>query len=233
VSSIVAGERDRLSPLQRMTIDRLRQGQEKKVPVTLTAEARADALLAARVRAREAGDHAITVTALVAFVLVRTLAEDPALNVALVDDDSIVRYAEINLGIAVALPDDNLAVPVIHSAQKLTLGELGAAIVDLTEKARTKTLDLEDVHGGTFTLSSTGSVGLPIFGTPLLVPGQSGILLVGAAAEKAVADGGRTTIASVLPLSLTFDHAVVNGIPALRFLAKLVIGIERLGSAEA
>ena len=228
----VAGERTRLSPLQKMTIERLRQGQEGKVPVTLAAEARADALLAARTRAREAGDKTTTITALVAFVLVRTLRENPALNAALVDDDSIVRYADVNLGVAVALPDDNLSVPVIRGAQELSLLELGAAIADVSERARTRKLGLDDVHGGTFTLSSTGSVGLPIFGTPLLVPGQSGILLVGAAAARPVVDNGRTAVGQVLPLSLTFDHAVVNGIPALRFLSELVAGIEQLGSTE-
>ena len=224
-----AGERTRLSPVQKMTIDRLREGREGSVPVTIAAEARADALLAARRRAHEAGQTNVTVTALLAFAVVRALIEHPALNAALIDE-SILRYADVNLGLAVALPDDNLVVPVIRRAQYLSLPELGAAIADLAERGRTRRLGIDDVKGGTFTLSSTGFVALPVFGTPLLTPGQSGIVLVGAAAQKPVAVAGRLEIASVVPVSLTFDHTVVNGVPALRFLAELVDRIERAGS---
>lgn len=211
--------RTRLSPMQLMTIERLRKGQEGKVPVTITAEARADALLTARARR--------TVTALVAFALIHTLMEHPALNAA-IEGDELIRYADVNLGIAVSLPDDSLAVPVVHRAQELSLPELGAAIGDLAERARTKKLGLVDVHGGTFTLSSTGFVDLPIFGTPLLAPGQSGILLVGAAMNRPVVVEGLVEIVPMLPLSLTFDHAVVNGMPALRFLADLTARIEQM-----
>ncbi len=209
-----------LSPLHQMTIARLREGQNDKVPVTITTEARADALLAAR------DTGAGTVTALLAFALVRTLAEHASLNAA-IEGNELVRYSDVNLGVAVALPDDNLAVPVVHGAQKLSQSELGATIADLAERARTKKLGLEDVKGGTFTLSSTGFIRQPIYGTPLLTPGQSGILLVGAAAERPVAIAGRVTVGHYLPLSLTFDHTVVNGVPAVRFLAELAARIER------
>ena len=215
-----AGVTRRLSPMQKMTIGKLRSGQEGKVPVTIAAEVRADGLLAVCAE-RRAENEQVTVTAVLAYLLARTLADHAALNAALVDDETMIQYADVNLGIAVALEDGSLVVPVVHAAQERDLDDLAAAVAELAGKARAKSLGLPDLRGGTFTLSSTGMVRLPITGTPLLTPGQSGILLAGGAAPRPVVEDGAVVAGQVLPLSLTFDHAVVNGVPALRFLEDL------------
>jgi len=216
-----------LTPMQRMTIDGLRRGQEGKVPVTLTAEALADRLLAARHDIDGAGAK-VTLTVLLARILSRALADHPAMSATLVDEH-VVQPADVNLGVAVAAPDGTLSVPVVARAQTRAVPELAQAIEELSARARARKLRLEHVRGGTFTLSSTGMVRLPVFGTPVLVPGQSGILLAACAVERPVVADGALAVRSVLPLSLTFDHAVVNGVPALRFLADLVDRIEQPG----
>lgn len=215
-----------LTPMQQMTIANLRRGQEGKVPVTITAEARADRLLAARERLDQGAPAKVTITVLLARVLARTLAEHPGLNAALAED-AIVRYADVNLGIAVTTDGGDLLVPVLPRAQERNVAELAAAIAELTARARARDLRPDDVRGGTFTLSSIGMVRLPIHATPLLVPRQSGILLAARATERPVVEEGDLGVGLVMPLSLTFDHVVVNGIPAVRFLEDLVARIER------
>lgn len=214
-----------LTPMQRMTIDGLRRGQQDKIPVTLTAEARVDRLLAAR------GDFAadgakVTITVLLARILARTLADHPAVSATIVED-AVVRRRDVNLCVAVAAADGSLSVPVIPGAQDRTVPELAQIIDELAARARARKLGLEHVRGGTFTLSSTGMVRLPVFGTPVLVPGQSGILLAACAAQRPVVEDGALAVGTVMPLSLTFDHTVVNGVPALRFLGDLVARIEQ------
>jgi pyruvate/2-oxoglutarate dehydrogenase complex dihydrolipoamide acyltransferase (E2) component len=214
-----------LSPFQQMTIENLRRGQAGKVPVTIYAEARADALLAARARLAEQGTRA-SVTVLLARVLAATLADHPALNVTL-EDEALVQHADVNLALAVATDDGGLMVPVIARAQERSVAELAELIGELAERARRRKLRLDDVRGGTFTLSSTGTVGLPAFATPLMSPGQSGVLMVAAAGERVLVADGAPVVGRVFPLSLTFDHAAVNGIPALRFLEDLAGRLER------
>lgn len=215
-----------LTPMQQMTIANLRRGQEGKVPVTITAEARAEGLLAARERFPLPDGGKATITVLLARVLARTLADHPALHATLADE-AIVHHADVNLGVAVAAEDGSLAVPIVHGAQALGVPELAERLADLSARARARRLRVQQVRGGSFTLSSTGMVRLPILGTPLLVPGQSGILLAACAVEQPVVEDGALAIGRVMPLSLTFDHAVVNGIPAVRFLQDLVGRIEQ------
>lgn len=213
--------RARLSPMQRMTMHALRGGQEGRVPVTLVAEARAERLLETRV----------TVTAAIAHALVAALREHPEMNASLVDDDHIERHDDVNLGVAVALDDGALVVPVVHRAQRLSLAQLGDEIARLAASARARSLAPTALRGATFTLSSTGNVAVPVLGTPTLTRGQAGILLATRIAERPVVDGGRVVPGRVLPLSLTFDHLTVNGVPALRFLQALVRRIEEVRHA--
>jgi pyruvate dehydrogenase E2 component (dihydrolipoamide acetyltransferase) len=113
-------------------------------------------------------------------------------------------------------------VPVIPRAQERSIAELAELIAELGGRARRRKLRLDDVRGGTFTLSSTGTIAVPAYATPLMSPGQSGILMIAAADERPVVRDGELTVGRIFPLSLTFDHAAVNGIPALRFLEDLI-----------
>jgi pyruvate/2-oxoglutarate dehydrogenase complex dihydrolipoamide acyltransferase (E2) component len=216
-------EAARLSPVQRITIGNLRRGQKEGVPVSLFADADAGELLAARER------HGVTVTAVLAFLLARTLSDQPALNAAVVED-KLVRYADVNLGIAVALDDGGLVVPVLPRAQERTLADVASSVSRVAARARAGELELADVRHGTFTLSSAGMLGPPVHGTPLIPHGQAGILLAGGIADRPVVRDGAVVPGRVLPLSLTFDHAVAAGAPAMAFLGELIARIEHVGS---
>jgi pyruvate/2-oxoglutarate dehydrogenase complex dihydrolipoamide acyltransferase (E2) component len=216
-------EASRLTPVQRITMGNLRRGQRDAVPVTLFADANASELLEGRSRS------GVTITAILAMLLARTLSDQPAMNAAVVDD-RLVRYADVNLGVAVSLEDGGLVVPVLRRAQERTLAEIAGAVASLAGRARAGELGLDDVRHGTFTLSSAGMLGPPVHGTPLIPHGQSGILLAGGIAARPVVRDGELAAGHVLPLSLTFDHAVVNGAPAMAFLGELVARIERVGS---
>ena len=137
-------DRTALSPMRRITIRRLREAQREAVPVTVQSEADAGALVA--LRARRGG---IGLTAVLAGLLARTLAAHPDVNCGL-DGEELVRYADVNLGLAVALEDGNLSVPVVPRAQALAPEELATAIADLAARARAGALGLDDVRGGTF-----------------------------------------------------------------------------------
>jgi pyruvate dehydrogenase E2 component (dihydrolipoamide acetyltransferase) len=212
-------ERDRvpLSPMRRITLRALERARDAAVPVTVLAEADAAAL------ERERGGT--SVTAVLAHHLAQALAAHPDLNAA-IDGDDLVRFADVHLGIAVALPDGNLTVPVVPRAQALDLGALAEAIADRTARARAGRLGLEDVRGGTFTLSNVGRVFPAAQGTPLIPAGHAGILLTGGIVDRPVVRDGAVVAGRVLPLSFTFDHRVVNGEPALRFLRTFVDAVE-------
>jgi pyruvate dehydrogenase E2 component (dihydrolipoamide acetyltransferase) len=216
-----AHERTRLSPMRKITIRRLTEAQGAAVPVTVQTEADGSALLE-----RKRALDGVTVNTLLAAALARTLAAHPAVNCAL-EEEELVCFADVNLGVAVALPDGNLAVPVIHRAQEHDLPGLGSAIAEVSGRARAGKLKLEDVRGGTFTLSNVGMLLPALWGAPLLPLGQSGIILAGGFVERPVVRDGAVVPGRVLPLSFTFDHRLVNGEPALAFLRALVAAIEQ------
>lgn len=207
-----------LGLIRKVTIDNLRRSRDTAVPVTLHTEARADGLLRWH-RGRPAREP-VTMTVLVARVLVQVLARHPDVNCRLEGSD-LVRPAGVNLGIAVAQDDGNLLVPVLHAADSLSLSELADGVRRIAEAARHDQLAAADMRGATFTLSSVGMVMGHVFGSPVLPPGQTGILLVGGVEERPVVQDGEVVVAPVVSLSLTLDHQVVNGVPALRFFAEL------------
>jgi pyruvate dehydrogenase E2 component (dihydrolipoamide acetyltransferase) len=222
----IVNDRRPLTPLRRITIDNLVTSRETAVPVSLFAEAAAEPLLAAKDRL-QAGQvrSRITFAVLLARLLTATLVDHPDLNAGL-DGDHLVRFAGIHLGIAVALPDGQLTVPVLHDAQKLGLTALATAITELRSKALAGKLSLADVRGGVVTLSSVGRAPPGMTAAPVLPAGQTAILFAGTARDAAVARAGKLVVGQQLPLSLTVDHRVVNGEPAVAFFADLVQRME-------
>lgn len=141
------------------------------------------------------------------FALVQVLHSDPALN-GTFEADTLRTFSTVNLGVAFEGPQ-GLVVPVIHGAELLEQGELTQARRDLAGAVRDESLTAADLEGGTFTVSNLGPFGIKYF-TPIINPPQLGILGVGAAR----AAEGVTTV----PLSLTFDHRVNDGVAAARVL---------------
>jgi pyruvate dehydrogenase E2 component (dihydrolipoyllysine-residue acetyltransferase) len=161
----------------------------------------------------------LTYTDLLVETVARLLPEHPFLNAALTEE-GIELFDTVNMGVAVAL-DDGLIVPVIRDAGTKSLGEIARERADLAARAQTGTLGIDDVEGGTFTVTNLGSFGADAF-TPIVNPPQCAILGVGRLVGKPVVTRkGRVRARPTMWLSLTFDHRVVDGAPAARFLAAL------------
>ena len=171
-----------------------------------------------------------TFLSFVAKAVVDALGEMPVLNASLTGDGAgVVHSPRVNLGIAVALDDDaGLVVPVIRDAGGKGVAELSAAIADLAARARSKRLAPEEVHGGTFTITNPGSFG-SIFGMPIINQPQVAILCLGAVERRPVVVDEAGTIAARprAYLTLGFDHRLIDGAVADRFMARVRSSLEQ------
>ncbi len=162
---------------------------------------------------KEKQGDAITFTPIFIEAVARALRDYPMLNIS-VDGDKILIKKDINIGMAVALPNGNLIVPVIHNADQLNIVGLTKRVNDLARRARENKLKLEDLEGGTYTISNIGSFG-NVMGTPIINQPQVGIMSLGAIQKKpAVIEtpyGDTLGIRQMMYLSHSYDHRVVDG----------------------
>ena len=170
----------------------------------------------------------LTYTALIAKVIVDALRKFPVVN-ASIDGDNIVYKKDINLGIAVAL-DQGLIVPVIRNADEKNLVGLSRAIEDLATRARSKKLNPDEVQGGTFTITNPGIFGA-VYGLPLINQPQVAILGVGGIEKRAVVVNDAIAIHPTCHLSLGYDHRLVDGADAGRFLSFIKERLENFDEA--
>ena len=157
----------------------------------------------------------LTLTDILVKVVASALKEHPIIN-SRIEGDQIRLLEEINVGVAIAL-EDGLIVPVVHDAAQKSLTEIASAIRTLTKRARRGKLTLDDVGGGTFTLSNMGMLGIDKI-NPIINPPECSILGVGRTVEKPVARGGEIKIKPMAWLSLSSDHRIVDGAAAGLFL---------------
>jgi len=214
--------------IRKVVAERLTESLRTMAQVTISREVEAGGLVARRA-ALAAGFEAatgvrLTYTDLLVELVAALLAEHPLLNATLTEQ-GIVCVPVVHMGVAVAL-EDGLIVPVIRDAGGRSLAEIARDRVDLAAKAQAGTLTLDEVEGGTFTISNLGSFGADAF-TPIVNPPQCAILGVGRIVDKPVAVAGSVEVRPTLWLSLTFDHRIVDGAPAARFLQQLG---DRLGA---
>ncbi|QKE07785.1 acetoin dehydrogenase complex dihydrolipoyllysine-residue acetyltransferase [Bacillus cereus] len=160
-------------------------------------------------------DNKLTITDFVSRAVVLALGDHKEMNSAYIDD-AIHQFEHVHLGMAVAL-EKGLVVPAIRFANNLSLVELSKEIKNVAQKARAGNLNSDDMQGTTFTISNLGSFGIEYF-TPVLNTPETGILGVGAIEYVPVYKGKKFKKGSILPLSLTFDHRVLDGAPAAAFL---------------
>ncbi|MHB8766979.1 MAG: dihydrolipoamide acetyltransferase family protein, partial [Deferrisomatales bacterium] len=177
-----------------------------------------------RAAAREQGVE-LTLLPFVVKAVASALKRVPWLNASFDEAaGEVVLKGYCHLGVAVETRD-GLIVPVVRDADRKTVLEVARELQDLAARARARTLAVEELRGGTFTLSNYGSIG-GWFATPILNPPQVGLLGVGRAREQAVAVNGGLKAERVLPLSLTFDHRVVDGATAQHGLSEVVRNLE-------
>jgi len=160
----------------------------------------------------------LTVTDILVKIAAVALKEHPIMN-SRIDGDQIRLLEEINVGVAIAL-EDGLIVPVVHRADQKSLAEIASAIRTLTKRARRGKLSLEEVTGGTFTLSNMGMLGIDKI-NPIINPPECSILGVGRTVEKPVALGGEIKIKPMAWLTLSSDHRIVDGAAAGLFLSRI------------
>lgn len=147
-----------------------------------------------------------------------TLRAMPVVNSVCVGDTVITRQ-RVNIGMAVAL-DEGLIVPVVRNADTLSLSELAERSKDLSARARTGKLDPDEFSGGTFTISNMGMLGVEQF-TAIINPGEGAILAVGAAVETPVVQRGQVVVRTLMKMTLSSDHRIIDGAVAAQFLKKL------------
>jgi pyruvate dehydrogenase E2 component (dihydrolipoamide acetyltransferase) len=164
----------------------------------------------------DAAGAKLTFTAFIAKAVIDGLRQFPVVN-ASVDGDNIVYKKDINLGIAVAL-ENGLIVPVIRNADEKNLLGLSRAINDLAARARSKKLSPDDVQNGTFTITNPGIFGA-LYGLPLINQPQVAILGVGGIEKRAVVIDDAIAIRPVCHITLGYDHRLIDGAEAGRFLS--------------
>ena len=224
VSSIGEG----LNPMRQRIAQNMRQSLNNTAQLTLHRKVNADRLLDFKARLSEElkdadQDVKLTVTALLAKAVVLALKEYGAMN-ARYENGELTEYDDVHLGIATSL-EDGLMVPVIDNADTKSIGTLAKEIKTSAEAVREGNTGDVQLSDATFTITNMGASGIEYF-TPILNLGETGILGVGALAKELVLEGDNVKQVSRIPLSLTFDHQILDGAGAADFLKVLAKYIE-------
>jgi 2-oxoglutarate dehydrogenase E2 component (dihydrolipoamide succinyltransferase) len=165
----------------------------------------------------------LTLTPLFVEATVKAIKKHPLINSS-VDGDNILLKRNINIGIAAALPNGNLIVPVVKDADKLSLPGLAHQVTDLAQRAKTNKLNPDEIQGGTFTITNLGMFDT-LTGTPIINQPQVAILAIGAIVRRVVVlnspMGETIGIRSIVVLSLSYDHRVVDGALAGNFIKSI------------
>ena len=172
----------------------------------------------------------LTFLPFVARAVVEALQRHPTLNASWSDAGIVVKRA-INLGIAVAL-EDNLIVPVVRDADRLSITGLATTMADLGARARSNHLKLDEIQGGTFTLNNTGALGAVMTQAIINQP-QAAIMTMDMVVKRPVVEGDAIAIRPIMNLGLSFDHRINDGLQATRFVTsvqKLLEGLDPSGT---
>jgi pyruvate dehydrogenase E2 component (dihydrolipoamide acetyltransferase) len=217
-----------ISQVRRVTAERMAAAAHTTAPVTLTTEADATELV--RLRQQLKGNGASVVPSyndLLAKLAAQALTEHPQLN-ARFEGDAIVQPAAVNIGIAVDT-ERGLWVPVVRDVQAKSLRQVAEAAARLIEQVRSGHVSPDDLQGGTFTITNLGMYEIDAF-SPIINLPECAVLGVGRIVAKQVVvdpEMERVTIRRMMSLSLTFDHRLVDGAPAARFLQQIKLYVEK------
>ena len=160
----------------------------------------------------------LSINDLLVLAVARALLKHPEMNATL-EGETVRRYRDVNIGIAVQT-DNGLMVPVLHEINRISVSELVKQLREKINKARNRSLSLEDTTGATFTISNLGGYDIEMF-TPIIDQPQVAILGVGTMVTRPEWIGDTWTPVKSMPLSLSFDHRIVDGAPAAQFLQTL------------
>jgi len=215
-------ERVRMTRMRRRIAERLKEAQNTAAMLTTFNEVDMSAVIDARSRNRDLFEkkHRVRLGFMSFFIkaAVHALEEIPAVN-AEIDGEEIVYKNHYDIGVAVST-DTGLLVPVLKGADQKSFAEIEAEITDFGERARSGGIKLEELQGGTFSISNGGVFG-SLLSTPILNPPQSAILGMHKIEERPVALGGEVVIRPMMYLALTYDHRIIDGREAVTFLVRL------------
>jgi pyruvate dehydrogenase E2 component (dihydrolipoamide acetyltransferase) len=214
--------------MRKVIAQRMTESHNTMPPVTLNSVARMDAMIDLRRQLNEgaeaAGRRKFSFNDLLLSAAAKAVRACPWVNVSM-DGNDIVQHQEINVGMAVAL-EQGLVVPVIHGADRLTLSEVADTARDLGRRAKERKLEVSDLEGGTFTVTNLGMYGITTF-TPIINPPQAAILGVGAIRQELeLGDDQSVRQRSVIDLSLTADHRLIDGAQGALFVKEIVALLE-------
>jgi len=216
-----------MTRLRKRIAERLKEAQNTAAMLTTFNEVDMTALMAIRNQYKDAFEkkHGVRIGFMSFFVraCLVGLKEFPAVN-AEIDGDDIVYKNHYDIGVAVGTPQ-GLVVPVLRDADQLSLAGIEKAIGDLGKKARDGKLAMEDLQGGTFTISNGGVYG-SLMSTPILNPPQSGILGMHKIQERPMAVNGQVAIRPMMYLALSYDHRIIDGREAVSFLVRVKESLE-------
>jgi 2-oxoglutarate dehydrogenase E2 component (dihydrolipoamide succinyltransferase) len=214
--------RVRMSRLRRRIAERLKAAQNTAAMLTTFNEIDMNQAIALRERYRDAFErkHAVRLGFMSIFVkaAIVALKELPAVN-AEIDGDDIVYKNHYDIGVAVGT-EQGLVVPVVRDADRMSFAEIEKAIAEYGRKARDGKLTIEELSGGTFTISNGGIYG-SLMSTPILNPPQSGILGMHKIERRPVAVGDKVEIRPMMYVALSYDHRIVDGREAVTFLVRI------------
>lgn len=221
-------ERVKMTRLRRTVARRLKEAQETAAMLTTFNEVDMSAVINMRTLYKEAFNkkHEGSRLGFMSFFVkatVSALQEYPAINAQIDGEDIIYRHF-VNMGIAVGGPN-GLVVPVLKDADQMSFAQIEGQIIDFAKRARSNTLKLADLSGGTFSITNGGIYG-SLMSTPILNMPQSGILGMHAIKERPVAVNGQVVIRPMMYLALSYDHRIVDGKEAVSFLVHIKERIE-------
>jgi 2-oxoglutarate dehydrogenase E2 component (dihydrolipoamide succinyltransferase) len=208
-----------MSPLRRRVAARLVEAQQTAALLTTFNEVDMSAVMALRQQHRDSFQqkHGVKLGFMSFFVkaVIESLKQTPQINAEIRGTD-VVYHNYFDIGIAIG-GGKGLVVPVLRGADRMSFAEIEATIEDFGRRARDNKIKIEELQGGTFTISNGGIYG-SLLSTPIVNPPQSGILGMHAIQERPVAREGQVVIRPMMYLALTYDHRIVDGREAVLFL---------------
>ena len=223
VAANLPGERIRLSKLRKTIADRMAASWRDIPHIFTRIEVDASGFLRARNSLSEVYGAKVPVESLLIRAVVPALQAHPEFNATL-DGDEIVLHRHYNISLAVDT-DDGLVLPTVHDADQFSMAQLAAHVSELLPRAVQRKASTHELTGGTFTLNNIGALG-NIIGTSIIPYGTTAILSVGRATEKTVARNGEMKILPMMEVTLSFDHRVIDGGLAQKFLNIVQLNLE-------
>ena len=211
-------KKTKLTGVRKVVAERLSFSARTAVPVTITIEADATKLMAMKEKQSHVGFTAFGVKA-----AAKALVEHSSVN-ATIEGDEVTVYSDVNVAVAINT-EQGLVAPVVRNANKLSLKDISSTIDDLARKASENQLTIENLTGGTFTVTNLGAFDVESF-APVINPPQCAILGLGRIAFKPFAHGSQVSARPSTLLTLVFDHRIIDGVPAAKFLRDVKRNLE-------